>query len=587
MKQIGVLFALLVGLALGANRVETQPAGASLTGTVTSQAEGRMEGVLVTAQPEGSTVTTTVVTDAQGQYRFPQNRLAPGKYAVTVRASGFELPAPTSAAVTTGTSRLDLKLNSVTDKMKLASHLTSTEWFQSWPGTDEDKNLFLRHAVHCGQCHTAEYVARSRYSEQEWLPVMHRMAGYDADRSSGIKGSRAQLLGGTPRPKDKVDAYGNEYGTWWSRPMGLMAKYAATVNLSGGKTTWPYELKRLPRPKGRGTRVVVTVYPIPRDKSSVHDLDVDSKGNVWYGNSSWDYIGKLDPKTGKWSEYPIPPRGGEAVALDVAVKTEKGPQHVQGIGDVAVDPLDVLWTGGGTRFDTKTEKWVNLPKGQGCGGFWAHVIPTLDTLWAGPCRVNYKTGETRRYERFKPGIGGLFTYEGSPAGPHRAYQTERDSKDNGYINDWGALWWTPGESHHVIKIDGTTGVAKFIRTPTAKSFPRRGAMDPQDRFWFGEFWGDNLGVFDVKTERIEEIPLGIKFAFPYFARPDKNGEIWVSNIGTDRVMRFNPKTREMSHYLMPVYYDARKVVADPTTKNVTIWLPNKNLGQLIRIEPLD
>src|SRR5436309_11776374 len=37
--------------------------GAALTGVVSSQEEGNMEGVLVNAKKEGSTITVTVVTD--------------------------------------------------------------------------------------------------------------------------------------------------------------------------------------------------------------------------------------------------------------------------------------------------------------------------------------------------------------------------------------------------------------------------------------------------------------------------------------------------------------------------------------------
>ena len=47
----------------------------SLTGLVSSQREGPMEGVLVSAKRAGSTITVTVVSDAQGRYSFPKNRL--------------------------------------------------------------------------------------------------------------------------------------------------------------------------------------------------------------------------------------------------------------------------------------------------------------------------------------------------------------------------------------------------------------------------------------------------------------------------------------------------------------------------------
>ena len=50
-----------------------------------------MEGVLVSAKREGSNKTITVVSDAKGRYAFPASRLEPGKYAVTIRAVGYDL----------------------------------------------------------------------------------------------------------------------------------------------------------------------------------------------------------------------------------------------------------------------------------------------------------------------------------------------------------------------------------------------------------------------------------------------------------------------------------------------------------------
>src|SRR5260221_14029325 len=58
----------------------------ALTGIVASEAEGRMEGVVVTAQKAGSIVRVSVTTDAQGRYSFPQNRLDPGRYTLGIRA---------------------------------------------------------------------------------------------------------------------------------------------------------------------------------------------------------------------------------------------------------------------------------------------------------------------------------------------------------------------------------------------------------------------------------------------------------------------------------------------------------------------
>ena len=64
--------ALLAGTAPLAGSVVAQTqAPPALTGKVTSQDEGAMEGVLVSAKRAGSTVTVTVVSNAQGQVQLP------------------------------------------------------------------------------------------------------------------------------------------------------------------------------------------------------------------------------------------------------------------------------------------------------------------------------------------------------------------------------------------------------------------------------------------------------------------------------------------------------------------------------------
>src|SRR5258708_26144808 len=72
--------------------------GTALTGQVSSAEEGKMEGVVVSAKKIGSTVMTSVTTHAQGRYSFPESRLEPGQYTLAIRAVGYDLDAPTTAA---------------------------------------------------------------------------------------------------------------------------------------------------------------------------------------------------------------------------------------------------------------------------------------------------------------------------------------------------------------------------------------------------------------------------------------------------------------------------------------------------------
>jgi virginiamycin B lyase len=84
---------------------------AALTGKVTSEAEGAMEGVVVSAKKAGSTVMVSVTTNAQGQYSFPDDRLDPGQYAIAIRAVGYDLDSPaTTNVVAEKTTTADIKL---------------------------------------------------------------------------------------------------------------------------------------------------------------------------------------------------------------------------------------------------------------------------------------------------------------------------------------------------------------------------------------------------------------------------------------------------------------------------------------------
>src|SRR5438132_2318727 len=144
----------------------------SLTGQVSSKEEGAMEGVLVSAKRAGSTITVTVVSDEKGRYSFPDARLAPGRYALRVRAVGYELPETTVTVAKGKATTADLALRKTSD---LASQLSNGEWMASVPGTDAQKGL-LRN---CVGCHTLERVVRSPHDTETFTStVLPRMQGY-------------------------------------------------------------------------------------------------------------------------------------------------------------------------------------------------------------------------------------------------------------------------------------------------------------------------------------------------------------------------------------------------------------------------
>ena len=104
---LSAVAALAISLVAGTGNAFAQ----SLAGVVSSDREGPMEGVLVSAKRQGSTITLTVVSNDKGEYAFPAGRLEPGQYQISVRAAGFALDGAGSATVAAGTpAKADLKL---------------------------------------------------------------------------------------------------------------------------------------------------------------------------------------------------------------------------------------------------------------------------------------------------------------------------------------------------------------------------------------------------------------------------------------------------------------------------------------------
>ena len=139
--SLAVAVAAIVLLAIPESAgAQTGPA-AALTGLVTSDQEGAMEGVVVSAKKAGSIVTVSVITDAQGRYSFPANRLEAGKYTLKIRAAGYDLTAPTTAdVVDEQTANVDLKLRKARN---LAAQMSNGEWMMSLPGAESDKAFLL------------------------------------------------------------------------------------------------------------------------------------------------------------------------------------------------------------------------------------------------------------------------------------------------------------------------------------------------------------------------------------------------------------------------------------------------------------
>ena len=503
----------------------------ALAGQVSSTAEGAMEGVIVSAKRDATIVTISVVTDEKGRFSFPAAKLEPGHYSLSIRAAGYDLDGPSSAEVVAGTTASsDIKLR---------------------PTRNLPKQL------NCIGCHDLDRIVSSTHDADEFVQVFDRMTGY--------------YPGSTPQhPQRLIGEARRNLGQ--AAGVRALAEYLASVNLSNDET-WTYPLKTFARPRGRATRVIITEYDLPRKKIQPHDAIVDSAGMVWFTHFGEQFLGKLDPKTGAVSEYPLPviKEGYPVGTLDL--ETDKA-------GNLWIA---MMYQGGVAKFDTKTEKfqvWKVPQEWQTDATQQAFLTPTNSDVdgkvWvknsdrAQILRLDPATGKWENLGSFKdPNTNRTITSYGIPA----------DLENNLYLLDFS--------SSNVGKLDAKTGKLTVYRSPIPNSRPRRGRVDEQNRLWFAEYGGNAIGMLDPKTENVQNWVVPTPWAQPYDVVSDKNGEVWTGSMLSDRVSRLDPRTGEFVEYLLPRTTNIRRVFVDNSTTPVTFWTGNNHGASIVKVEPLD
>ena len=526
---------------------------AALTGRVTSAEEGAMEGVVVSARRAGSTMTISVVTDSQGQYRFPTGRLEAGKYSLSIRAVGYDLDGEGAAEISAGkTATADLKLRKTHD---LAAQLTNAEWFASFPGTDEQKYSVRG----CTHCHTMELITRSHYDADGFMQVLERMSHYPQlafPKMVQLLPARRQGPGEDQPVAEKM------------ADRRKQAEYLCSLNLSSGNQ-WAYSFKTLPRPTGRATQVIMTEYDLPKPTRQPHDVIVDADGVVWYDSFGEQILGKLDPRTGKTTEYTYP--------------TSKPPAPTGSL-DLELDEDGNLWLGNQfqaavVKFDKKTEKfqvWAMPPELNHDYVQITEVSPQHHNVDG---KVWIDDAGTWYIHRLDTVTGKWETFEPFKIPRPNIYDIISDAQNNVYFTVFGR--------EHIGRMDGQTGKVTLYQTPTLHSAPRRGMLDSQGRLWFGENRGDKVGMFDTKTQTFKEWTPPTPGSFPYDATVDKDGMAWSGGEYSDRVLRLDPKTGQFTEYLLPRETNMRRVFVDNGSNPVTFWVGNNHKASIVRLEPLD
>jgi len=543
------------GLLVGLTTISVNAqAAAAFSGKVSSAEEGLMEGVLVSAKKAGSTVTTTVVSNANGEFSFPAERMEPGQYNIAIRAAGYVLSGPKEIDVAAGgPTNAEVKLSKAKN---VQAQLSNGEWIMSAPGDARIKSFL----PDCVGCHTLQRVFSALHTQEEWKIVFARMGRY-APESTPV---RPQLLlqGGARSERPRVPA----------NMMDAAAEFLVSANVNNPDNEGQ-AFKRLPRPKGRATSVIITEYDLPRKEALPHDVIVDADGHAWYSDFGNQFVGELDPKTGKVTDYPL-----ETLRQD----QPKGPLGME------FDPEGNIWIGmsyqaGASKIDRKTKQVTTYPLPKEWQGITSQTNMVTPTHMNVDGKVWMEDTENGRVFRLDIATGKwedrgqATTAKGETI---RGYGLPADKDNNLYLMSFGDT--------RIGRLDAKTNVAEIWSTPMTRSRPRRGRFDDQNRLWFAEYAANRIAMFDPKTEQIKEWKLPTDWSQPYDVVPTKGAtEVWTGSMLTDQVARLDTKTDEIVEYLLPRTTNIRRVFAVDSGSRPVLWVGNNHGNAIVKVEPQD
>jgi streptogramin lyase len=264
--------------------------------------------------------------------------------------------------------------------------------------------------------------------------------------------------------------------------------------------------------------------PTPGVPSGFQDLEWDAQGNMWLGRHDWNAITKFDPKTEKFSEFPLP-------------------------ADVKSDFVSMI----------------------GDGKIW-----TKDTADDSVFRVDPATGKATKFDEFPADL----TIKDEKGIHHHIYGITADRAGNLYEADI-----VGGD---LFRLDGETGKVAMYQIPTKEAGPRRMHFDEQGRLWIGEYYGKTIGMFDTRTEKFQEWKVPIPWYGSYDVALDQNGYVWTGTMTSEIILRLNPKTGEFRQYMLPrLGVNVRRVEVGTSGANSVFWVGENHQAKIARVEPLN
>lgn len=514
-----------------------------LAGTIKSASGTPLEGVAVSAQLPSEPITTSVYTGTDGRYFFPA--MKSGKYNVWAQAIGLERVEST-ADLGTRTLKVDFTMKETTD---LIPQLSGYQILAALPEDSvahrRGKALFQKN---CTYCHETSAALRDRFDQAGWETIVVAMT---------------QNFTRNPRPLTPA--------------MKELVAYLAEMRGPGASPMQP----KVFRPRGEATLPVIYEHDVEYADGgysthngsdwryghgstaggggAIHDAVLDWEGNYWFTSnraSANRTIGRVDGKTGKTTNFPVPLGDGRVAQSHGILLGPDG--HVYFNASPRIPYLD----GDLGIVDTRAQKIETVKPPDG----WTRVSGWLGydakgRIWTASGMMQPPTGALRFDPKTKS-----FTLFKSPTAT-MTYGITGDADGNGWwagVNEDIVVYSDASDQPHEIKLppqalaeylkpgDFAEGEAIPQQGIGGKQSPRRPVADLKSAaVWVPNFYGNTLLRIDSRTKALKYYPVPYPGMTPYEAAVDSQHNVWITFQNSDEMGRFNPETGIWTMYSYP------------------------------------
>ena len=224
----------------------------------------------------------------------------------------------------------------------------------------------------------------------------------------------------------------------------------------------------------------------------------------------------------------------------------------------ALDSKGRLWFGEMshnflTMFDTHTQAFMEFTPPHGAYGVMGVAVASDDTVWFAEQEANYighYFPDTHHFQTYSlpvlhmPDPNNVKNIQALPSGPNDlAFDTH------------GNLWFTELNADSVAMLNTHTGAIRQYALSSTKSIqtlsPYGITVDTHDMVWFTESTGNRIGRLDAHTGNIRLFPIAGSSVSLMEIASDIHNIIWATSFNANQLLRLDPITGVFTSYFAP------------------------------------